>query len=109
MAKASGILSIAAGALFIIAVIIGGLFIWMVVEGFAVGLGGSTDGRLLLLLVLALPFLAIGTVAVFGGAAAIRRQNWGLALAGSICSLICLLVLGIPSLILVILSKHEFA
>ncbi len=108
MAKASGILSIVAGALFIIAVILGSLFIWLVIEGFAAGLGGSTDGRLFLLLLLVLPLLAIGTLAIFGGAAAIRRQNWGLALTGSICSVVCFLILGIPSLILVILSRREF-
>ncbi len=108
MPRVSGILSIVAGTLFTIAVIAGDLFFYLVIEGFAAGLGGPTDGRVFVILFAALPLLAIGIVAIAGGVAALHRRNWGMALAGSICSLVCFFILGIPSVILVMLSKNEF-
>jgi len=52
--------------------------------------------------------LILGIVAIVGGIYALRRQKWGLALAGSICALFPWWILGIPAIIFVILGKDEF-
>jgi len=49
----------------------------------------------------------ISIVAVAGGLCALKRRAWGLALAGSICSVFCWL--GIPAIIFIALSKQEFS
>jgi hypothetical protein len=51
--------------------------------------------------------IMIGVVAVAGGICALKRRAWGLALAGSICSVFCWL--GIPAIIFIALSKQEFS
>jgi len=51
--------------------------------------------------------IMIGVVAVAGGVCALKRRVWGLALAGSICSVYCWL--GIPAIIFIALSKQEFS
>jgi hypothetical protein len=52
--------------------------------------------------------IGIAAVAIVGGDQARKRQRWGLSLAGSICSLLCFLPLGIPAIILLTRSKAEF-
>jgi len=49
----------------------------------------------------------ISIVALAGGLCALKRRVWGLALAGSICSIPCWL--GIPAIVLIALSKQEFS
>jgi len=46
-------------------------------------------------------------VAVIGGIMALRRENYGLALAGAICSIL-FPVFGIPALILLVKRRREF-
>ena len=100
----AGILCIIAGAM---AVIIGLVFAAAGVIGCAVLgafiplLGGVLAGAF------AIPLL-LGIVAIIGGAYALKRRIWGLALAGSICALFCVFFLGIPAIIFVILGKSEF-
>ena len=57
--------------------------------------------------VMGLPFLALGIVAILGGAAAMKRKGYGLSLAGAICAL-PLAPMGIPAVIFVVLRKREF-
>ena len=52
--------------------------------------------------------LILGIVAIIGGVYALKRRKWGLALAGSICSLFCVWFLGIPAIIFVAIGKSEF-
>lgn len=59
------------------------------------------------LFVVGLPAIVISIVALAGGVCALTRRAWGLALAGSICSVPCWL--GIPAIILIVLSKQEFS
>jgi len=61
----------------------------------------------------AVPVLIAGIVValltIVGGAYALRRKVWGLALAGSIAAVFCSAPLGIAAVVLVALSRKEFA
>ena len=96
--------------------IMGGAFI------LAVGLGGIIHAELAAGTSFRWPFdtvsIVLGLIAIVGGIFAIRRQVWGLALAGAICalfphhpygSLIWSPVLGILAIVFVALSKNEFS
>ncbi len=63
-------------------------------------------GHIILIIFGGAILFALGLFTVYGGEMAMKRRRWGLALAASICA--SLMVLGIPSLILTILSKNEF-
>jgi hypothetical protein len=52
--------------------------------------------------------LVLGIIAIVGGISAIRRKSFGLSLAGSICALIPLNLLGLLAVIFVSLGKREF-
>jgi len=55
------------------------------------------------------PLIILGIIAIVGGTYALRRQIWGLALAGSICALIGPWgLLGLLAIIFVSLGKDEF-
>ena len=54
-------------------------------------------------------FLAVaGVLSLLGGISALQRRRWGLALAGSIASVIGPVLLGIPALIFTATSRDEF-
>jgi len=53
--------------------------------------------------------LGFGILAIGGGICALTRKLWGLALFGSICSLICLWPLGLFAIIFTAVSKKEFS
>ncbi|NWF77175.1 MAG: hypothetical protein HXY36_01030 [Chloroflexi bacterium] len=59
------------------------------------------------LLIIGLPILALGIVAIVGGVSALRRKSFGLSLAGAVCALPSH-ILGILAVIFVSLSKKEF-
>ncbi len=100
MPKVAGTLIMISGVLAIVGAVPAG---W-VVRG-VVGFG--TSGTVMIpIAAVALPLLAIGVLAVMGGRSALRRRNWGLAMAGGVCAVIFLL--GIPAVILLVLSKKEF-
>jgi hypothetical protein len=52
--------------------------------------------------------LVLGIIAIVGGVSAIRRKNFGLSLAGAICALIPLNLLGLLAVIFVSQGKREF-
>ncbi len=52
--------------------------------------------------------LVLGIIAIIGGVSAIRRNSFGLSLAGAICALIPLNLLGLLAVIFVSLGKREF-
>jgi uncharacterized membrane protein HdeD (DUF308 family) len=95
---AAGILAIIAGALHVILGII------------IAAIGGIAFFRLTA--IFAGPFLILGIIAIVGGIYALRREIWGLALAGAICAIIPLIlpwnILGILAVIFVSLGKREF-
>jgi hypothetical protein len=53
--------------------------------------------------------IVVGAIAIAGGVSAVRRQNWGLALAGSILAIPGIPPLGVLALILVAMSRKEFS
>ena len=57
---------------------------------------------------MAIPSIIIGVISVVGGIYALKRRFWGMALAGSICSLFCVWILAVPAIIFLALSKGEF-
>lgn len=71
-------------------------------------LPGILGGVGIFLGLIAIFLIAVGAVAIVGGVYALKRRKWGLALAGAICSLLTVTVLGIPALIFVVLGKDEF-
>ncbi len=57
---------------------------------------------------LSIPAAVIALLAVVGGILAIRRKRWRWSLAGSVAAVLSLIMLGIPAVILIALSKDEF-
>ncbi|MDH4291486.1 MAG: PMP-22/EMP/MP20 family protein [Dehalococcoidia bacterium] len=105
---AAGILCIIAGVPIVVipgivvAINVGGLIRPSPMDGYGAFIFILFFGPLSILLIIA------GTVAIVGGICALRRKNWGLALAGSICALPAGFLLGILAIIFVIMGKREF-
>ncbi|MBE9477692.1 MAG: hypothetical protein IMY81_00415 [Chloroflexi bacterium] len=53
--------------------------------------------------------IALGVVAIVGGIVTRRRNKWGLALGGAICSLFPIVPLGVAAIIFASLGKKEYA
>jgi len=97
---AAGVLAIAAGVLNILVALAVSLFM-PVAAPFYTALAAVA-----VVLVL---FLGSGIVAIIGGVMSLRRQRWGLALAGSICAMLPPgMLLGIASTVFVALAREEF-
>jgi hypothetical protein len=59
------------------------------------------------LIIVGVPLLALGIIAIIGGVSAVRRKSFGLSLAGAICALPSN-ILGILAVIFVSLGRKEF-
>ena len=59
------------------------------------------------LIIVGVPLIALGIIAIVGGVSAMGRKSFGLSLAGAICALPSS-ILGILAVIFVSLSKREF-
>ena len=114
---AGGVLSIIAGIL----EVIGGVIVVLLTVGVRIVFEwiifpsppGGWDGHIMpiipfWLLIVGVPLLALGIVAIVGGISAIRRKRFGLSLAGAICALPSV-ILGILAVIFVALGKREFS
>ncbi len=99
----AGILDIIAGTI-IMAV---GIIFPFGVRYLGIPAAPGTGRDLLITIPVGVTLLSLGLFTVYGGEMAIKRRRWGVALAASICA--SLFFLGIPSLILTILSRKEFA
>jgi uncharacterized membrane protein HdeD (DUF308 family) len=112
MAVTAGILDIVAGSLRVIV----SLFVALLVAAFAIFSRGDMtclEGFPIaitasVVITLAIFFLIASILAIVGGIYAMRRKNWGMALAGSIAALLCAAPLGIAAIVLIALSKKEF-
>ncbi|MEA3253579.1 MAG: hypothetical protein U9Q17_01380 [Chloroflexota bacterium] len=116
--SAGGILSIVVGAFELIggglvaAFLALGLGLPLVHPGLpfvAPWLGGEVLPRAGMVTIVAIVIAVLGIVAIIGGISALRRQSFGLALAGSICAfLLPFNIMGLLALIFVCLAKGEF-
>ena len=112
MATTAGILDIVAGSLRLIGV----LTVALVLAAFAFfSRGDMTCFQQLpiaitasVLTTLAIFSLIVSILSIVGGIYALRRKNWGMALAGSIAAFFCAAPLGIAAIILIVLAKNEF-
>lgn len=105
--KVAGILSIIAGT------IMGIMGIQMIYSSYITIVTGTIPEALgeefiLAVIIWTVVFLIIALVAILGGFQAYKRQRWRLSLIGAICSLVCFFPLGIPAIILLLISKDEF-
>ena len=53
-------------------------------------------------------FTLAGVLAIIGGIFSIRRNNWGLALAGAIAGTVTFFPCGVPALIFIAIGRNEF-
>ncbi len=104
--KNGGILAIIAGALASL-----GAVNYAVGFSDVSGLGKGDIPPFVPSIILGVPILSIiiGILALIGGVLAIQRKKWKWALVGSIAGSLSVLPLGIPAIILIALSKDEFA
>jgi len=54
-------------------------------------------------------YIAFGGVAIAGGICDFKRKVWALSLAGSICSILCKVPLGIIALVFTSVRKRDFS
>lgn len=98
----AGILSIVAGVLGLIAAIVIGVI------GGTIAVVEQIPGINTLFAAIAIPLIILAIIAIVGGIYALKRRIWGLALAGTICSLFCVWLLGIPAIVFTALGKSHF-
>ena len=98
----AGILCIVAGAIQFICGLVAGI-----IGGSVAGLA-AVPGLGTIVAAIAIPILVLGIISIIGGIYALKRRLWGLALAGSITSLIGPWLLGILAIIFLIMGKSEF-
>jgi hypothetical protein len=119
--KIAGILSIVSGGLgigtalvYVIMIVFSSLVMRM--PGFMPNTPGPdnyTGGIMFTMMIImysifAAVFIIAGILAIIGGVFALKRKKWGLALTGSIASIIAFMACGIASIIFIIMGKEEF-
>jgi hypothetical protein len=98
----TGGISLLGGLLFILTA---GIFLSASYSGF-----GEEYLQTYIIWVFFLPFFIIAVIAIVGGVYALRRKNWGLALAGSICAFLTTWAwpLGVAAIVFIALSRDAF-
>jgi hypothetical protein len=107
--KIAGILLISMGSVAIVGMLLGAFILWTFSEGVAEGYGTPGNAPLSIILAIGLILAIPGIIALIGGFNALKRQRWGLALAGSICAMLYFNVIGIPAMVILLSSRNEFA
>jgi hypothetical protein len=112
-AKVGGILSIVAGGWGILSafamIIMGIAALIMRSNSYADYYPGWADYFVgVFLLIFGICWGLLGAFAIVGGAFGIRKKLWGLALAGSIASVLTFWLCGIPAVIFTAIGKSEF-
>ena len=105
--KIGGILTILSGALGIL-----GAFSYSVglgSPGSGIGKGDIPPFVPSIIFGMGVPSLIIALLALVGGIFALQRRKWAWAITGSIAAALSFILLGIPAIILIAMSKDEFA
>jgi len=78
---------------------------------YSMGQSGTPDISYVntVIVVIGLACMVPGIISILGGIYSIKRQIWGMALAGSISSFMYLLFFGLPAVVLTVMSKREFS
>jgi hypothetical protein len=110
MPSVAGILNIISGVVSLLGSLIMALVVGVFFSSSYDSYSGQEYSAILIWVVLFLPFIIISLLAITGGVFALRKKLWGLALAGSIGSILTIWAwpLGVASVIFVSLSKNEF-
>ena len=109
----AGILDIVAGSLSCIASLslIAGILVFSIVSrSSSIHIPYDAPRNIaLLIVILAVPYLALAVLSIVGGIFTLKRKKWGLAIAGSIAAAIISWLFGIPALVFTIIARDEFA
>ena len=117
MTKAAGVLNIISGVMHLLGSIFILIFGWLGDGVFNILWYGMVGTPLTpitqpmaqeLQHILAIPVIAVSIVSIAGGIYALRRRAWRFALTGSVCGTLLTLFLGLPAIILTVISKKEF-
>jgi hypothetical protein len=123
--RIAGILSIVSGSLGTIMslILLIGILVMSVAMNLMGNMGGATEYRPngemlqvqsmfgLVIAFYALIFIVMlltSVMSIIGGVFALKKKRWGIALAGSICSVIAFIPCGVAALIFFILGKDDF-
>lgn len=85
-----------------------GLLAFLAAGIFAVAPPAGFAETLAVFIFLAILLAVIGVLLIIGGISALQRRRWGIALAGSIASVVTFSLLGIAALILLVISRQDF-
>ena len=106
MPLVAGILSIVSGALkllgFLVLIIVS-IFFAVTPERF------TRVNPVVILIIISIVLIALGVLSIVGGIYTIQRKSFGLSQAGSIAALLPFNLLGLAAIILIALSRKEFA
>ncbi|MFC1992852.1 hypothetical protein ACFLV3_03470 [Chloroflexota bacterium] len=100
-----------------ILILISGVFGILGAIGYSIGFGdaGSGFGKgdmppfvPSIIFGMSIPSLIISLLALAGGIFALQRKKWAWALTGSIAAALSFILLGIPAIVLIAMSKDEF-
>jgi hypothetical protein len=105
-AKTAGILCIVAGVLFILNLILSAVLLRAMVDFMAGKSAPEIPGYIIPGVLL--PMAVFGIFAIIGGVAAMRLTSYGWAMAGAICSIICVWFVGIFAVIYLVKGKKAF-
>jgi hypothetical protein len=117
MTKAAGVLNIISGAIHLLGAIFVFIFGWLG-DGFFNILWYGMVGTPLtpitqpvapeLQSIVAIPIIILSILVIITGIYAIKRKCWRLVLSGSICGALLTWFLGLPAIILIVMSKNKF-
>jgi len=116
MTKAAGLLNIISGSIHLFGVIFILIFGWLdgVFNILWYGMVGTPLRPITqpvpqdLQGIVTVPIIILSILAIYGGICALKRKAWRLAIAGSIGGTLLTWFLGLPAIILILISKKEF-